>query len=244
MKALLPVILFSLPLLTAAIEVQPGDNLAAVRSALGAPRGQVRIGERQLLYYDRGEVELQSGTVARVELRSPDEQAVFTAQRSATQQRVLEENARLAAEGVELKARKLSDSDFRAAPLSYQVAFWETFAARYPGVSCGEQLATARAQLAEQQAEQYPQYEPPEVTPVDSEYVSSDSGSYYYPPSYGGYGYGRNHFGYAPIHRFSNPLLTFHARPSGQLAQTFGHTGASHHAGIQVSSVSGNRIRP
>jgi hypothetical protein len=221
MKAFLPVVLFSLPLLAGAMEVQPGDTLATVRSTLGAPRGQVRIGERHLLYYDRGEVELQGDTVARVVLRSSDEQAVFAAERSATQQKGLAENARAVTAGLELKARKLSDSNFRATPLTYQVAFWESFAARYPGVSCRDQLTVARTQLAEQQEALYPQIEAEEVVPDQPEYVSSNSVPY--APQYG---YSRNQFGFSPGHHSS------------------GYSGVNdHHVRAQPSTGPGYRIR-
>jgi hypothetical protein len=237
MKAFLPVILFSMPLLAAAMEVQPGDTLATVRTALGAPRGQVSIGERHLLYYDRGEVELRGGAVARVALRSTDEQAVFAAERSATQQKVLEENAREVTEGLELKAHKLSDSDFRATPLAYQVVFWESFAARYPGVSCRDQLTAVRLRLAEEQEAMYPQSEPEEVVPEQSDYVFSSS-----PPYSSPFGYSRNQFGLSSGRRFSNTFQPLQLRPPGQFNHTSGDN--NRHGSAQASLGAGGPIRP
>jgi len=243
MKALLTVILLSLPLAAySAADVQLGDSLKTVRSALGVPRGQVKIGGRHLLYYDRGEVELRSGTVARVELRSPDEQAVFAAQRAASDQRMSEENARLLAEGSELKARKLSDDDFRAAPLGYQVAFWESFAARYSGVSCSEQLTVARLRLAEQQQLEVP-YAPsetPEAMPDEPAYVIPYGRSYL-----NRFGYGRNNFALPSVHRFSNPLLSFHRRSVDEVSRPSDRN--RHHTGVQLGvgggAGAGTRIR-
>ena len=54
-----------------AAEVQTGDSLADVRNALGLPRGQAKVDGRQVLYYERGEVELVREVVTRVALRSP-----------------------------------------------------------------------------------------------------------------------------------------------------------------------------
>jgi hypothetical protein len=157
MKAIAFTLLLALPLALIAAEVKPGDTPAEVRAALGPPRGQLQMGGRELFYYDRGEVELRSGVVTRVALRSVEEQAALEARRVAEAVRVREEQeirrARLSAEGDALKARKLSDPSFLAAPLGYQVAFWEDFSRRYSDVPSAEQLNMARARLAEQVAE-------------------------------------------------------------------------------------------
>ncbi len=154
MKAVSVALLLSLSLAGAAAEVRPGDTLNDVRATLGAPKGQVQVGGRHLLYYDRGEIELQAGAVTRVALRSVEEQAALDAQRAAEAGRFQEEQeihrARLSVEGEELKARKLADPFFRTAPVGYQVAFWENFSRHYPGVPSDEQLTIARLRLAEQ----------------------------------------------------------------------------------------------
>ena len=154
MKALSLFLLLSLPLVLTAAEVQRGDTLNEVRTVLGAPRGQVRAGDRLLLYYDRGEVQLQAGAVTRVALLSVADYDALQIRRAADAVRFREENelrsARLGVEGEALKARKLADPSFQAAPVAYQVAFWEDFSRRYPGVSSSEQLTIARLRLAEQ----------------------------------------------------------------------------------------------
>ena len=73
----------------AAAEVRPGASLEEVRGTLGLPRGQVQVAGRQVLYYERGEVELQNGAVTRVALRSEEEHASLTAR----QERQLNERA-------------------------------------------------------------------------------------------------------------------------------------------------------
>lgn len=155
--ACLGILLLFAPLTWAAADVTVGDSSESVRSNLGVPRGTLRVGDRDILYYDRGEVELGSGVVTRVSLRSEDEQAALEAKRAAEARRVREEReilrARLIAEGRELKARKLADLSFQSAPLDYQVAFWEDFSRRYADVPSGEQLQVARARLTEQATE-------------------------------------------------------------------------------------------
>jgi hypothetical protein len=152
MKALALNLLWLLPLALGAAEVRPGDTLPAVKAALGAPNGQVHRRDVQLLYYDRGEIELREGAVTRVALRTAGEQAAWQA-RNATIARHAEEfrelyRARLRTEGAALKRHKLDDPDFAAAPAAYQVAFWEDFSRRFADISCDDQLAAARLRLA------------------------------------------------------------------------------------------------
>ena len=139
-----------------AAEVRLGDTIAEARQTLGIPRGELHLGGRDLFYYDRGEVESRSGVVTRVSLRSAEDQAALEARRAADALRVREENeirrARLTLEGNELKVRKLADPAFAAAPLGYQMAFWEDFSRRYSEVPVSEQLALSRTRLAEQTA--------------------------------------------------------------------------------------------
>lgn len=155
MKAVIPVLLLSLSLTLTAAEVRLGDTLDQVCVTVGMPKGQLRAGDRHLLYYDRGEIELRAGTVTRVTLLSVEAQAALEARRSAEAVRVREEQelrrVRENAEGEELKARRLADRSFQAAPPAYQFAFWDSFARRYPGVPVAEQLTVARMRLAEQQ---------------------------------------------------------------------------------------------
>ena len=150
MKTIRVVFLLVLPLTIFAGEVKRGDNIEAVRATLGTPRGQSRLGARELLYFDRGEVELSAGLVTRVALRSEKDQAAFEAKRTAEADRVRRQNQTLLTEGEALKNRMLADPAFQATPLSYQVAFWQNFSRKYSMVSCTEQLSIAQARLDEQ----------------------------------------------------------------------------------------------
>ncbi len=153
MKMRHPLLLLGLPLALAAAEVRTGDSLEQVKDMLGSPRGQLQAGDRQRLVYERGEIELEYGVVTGVKLLSAEAHAEREAQRAAEATRVREETevhrARLQAEGEALKARKLSDPGFTGAPLEYQVAFWEDFTRRFPGVPSAEELALTRLRLAE-----------------------------------------------------------------------------------------------
>jgi len=154
MRPLPCTLLLLMPLALAAAEIQPGDNLAHVRETLGAPRGQAESGGRLLLYYERGEVELQDGVVTRAALLSRDDHEAETARRAAKARRLRDEReinrARLTTEGEELKARKLADPAFRSGSAAAQVAFWEDFSRRYPDVPGREELLLARLRLAEE----------------------------------------------------------------------------------------------
>lgn len=150
MKApvLLALTLSAAPFAVAAVDT--GATLDEVKVALGTPNGQMRLGERQMLYYARGSVELTNGRVTRVAMLSAEE---HQAQLAREERLVAERETRrtqLIEEGTALRDRKLADETFRSAPVAYQVSFWEDFARRYPGVPCAEPLMIARLKLSEQ----------------------------------------------------------------------------------------------
>jgi hypothetical protein len=147
--ALLTLTLVATPLAFAS-SVIPGVSLADVRGALGRPSGVMQVGERHLLYYPHGLVELENDRVTRVELRTPEEQADLELRETRRRAERDERRMTLNAEGTALRDRKLAEATFAAAPAAYQVAFWEDFARRYPEVSCVEPLTIARLKLGEE----------------------------------------------------------------------------------------------
>ncbi len=133
-----------------AAEVVPGNSLEEAIAALGSPRGRLQVGDRNLVYYERGEIEMQGGRVTRVALRTPEEHALLLAREERQRgEREVRRNQLIAAGTVE-RDRKLADENFRAAPLAYQVSYWQDFARRYPDVSVVEPLAIARLKYNEQ----------------------------------------------------------------------------------------------
>jgi hypothetical protein len=147
------ILVIGLPLTMSAREVAIGDNAAQVREVMGAARGQLHAGGRDLLYFDRGEVELNDGRVSRVGLRSSQEQNTFESKQTAAAARTDEARNRLMEEGRVLMASKLSDPVFQATPYNYQISFWENFSHSYPDVSAAEPLLVVRSRLAAQTAQ-------------------------------------------------------------------------------------------
>lgn len=136
--------------LPAMAEVVPGASLAEVRDALGRPNGEMRLGDRHLVYYAHGTVELVNDAVTRVDLRTAEEQAAILAREERRRGELAERRAAAIAEGTALRDKKLADAAFLAAPVAYQVSFWEEFARLYPDVPCAEPLTIARLKLDEQ----------------------------------------------------------------------------------------------
>ena len=193
-----------------AAEVQTGDSLADVRNALGAPRGEAKVDGRQVLYYERGVVELVGNTVTRVALRSPEEQLALNASEERNRgERVARQN-QLLVEGTALRDRKLADAHFNDSPLVYQVSYWENFSRSYPGVPVSEPLAVARLRLNEQLNAQRAQDEQAtRIADLEERLAQAESGDYY--PFYGAssyYGY-RRHYGPAYPPDFGNIRYNF-----------------------------------
>jgi hypothetical protein len=180
-------------------EVRTGDSLADVHQALGAPRGQARIDGRQVLYYERGEVELQADTVTRVALRSPEEQLAHEARAERNRGEREARLNQLVAEGVALRDRKLADENFKNAPLVYQVSYWENFSRSYPGVSVIEPLTIARMRLNEQlEAKRANDEQVARLADLEARLAETESNYYPFSSSFG-YGYGRRYHPYIPM---------------------------------------------
>jgi hypothetical protein len=150
MKILAALLLLAVPTLASAIEIHRGDSLADVRSALGTPRGQAKLGDRLVLFYDDGQVQLVDDRVTRSDFLSPEELAT----QQAEDARIAQLRSQRISEGEALKAKKLADPAFASAPPAYQVTFWEDFQQRYPEVSCDDEYHLALARRQEQLEEE------------------------------------------------------------------------------------------
>lgn len=204
-------------------EVRTGDSLADVHHALGAPRGHVTVDGRHVLYYERGEVELQDDTVTRVALRSPEEQLELEARAERNRGEREARLNQLLAEGTALRDRKLADDNFKNAPLVYQVSYWENFTRAYPGVSVIEPLTIARLRLNEQlTAKRAEDEQAAHLAELEARLAQTEGDSYYYPyySSYG-YGYGYHRRGYNPVnlmpirYNFQNTSAAPYESPRG-----------------------------
>ncbi len=144
MKTFAFLLLLAAPVLAHATDLHPGDSLADVQAALGAPTGQAQMGNNLTLFYDRGRVQLVNGKLTSSNLLSPKEFAAQQAQQKAATARA----AQRIAEGEALKAKTIADPNFASAPSAYQLSFWKNFRLRYPEVSCDDEykLAFARSQ--------------------------------------------------------------------------------------------------
>lgn len=215
MKTTSLIFLALVPLTLFAGEVKTGDNLNRVLSTLGEPRGRAQAGGRELLCFDRGVVELTSGVVTRVALRSEEAQTAFETQRTATESRVREEQEirriKLTAEGEAVKAAKLADKAFQSAPVETQLAYWRIFAVQYPTVSCTEQLNLVRAQFYAQERTEQIQAEEAQRAAAFKDNESSQR--IFYPIySTDSYGYGRQ---YSVLRRQERLDRDYHYRVSG-----------------------------
>ncbi|HBA84509.1 MAG TPA: hypothetical protein DCZ95_10485 [Verrucomicrobia bacterium] len=141
--------------LCAASEIAAGDSLAAVMEVLGPPPGEVAVGSRTLLYYERGRVELWDGKVVAADLISPQEADArrIKRQQAAELARKADEErrAQLKLKGRALLEKKLSDPAFLASPAGRRAAFWENFMRDYPDVPVQAEYAAA---LAEQRMDE------------------------------------------------------------------------------------------
>jgi hypothetical protein len=135
--------LFVLPMATFAL--QPGDTRDAVIAELGAPNGSVAAGDRVVMYYDRGTVQLRDGRVAAVNLVSAAELAAREAKEAAAMQRMEEatqaRRTRLEAEGNAIHAARKADASFAALPADTQLGYWRQFAMRFPMISVENEIA-------------------------------------------------------------------------------------------------------
>lgn len=139
------------------LEIRAGQSQADVVALLGEPEGFIRMGESVWLSYARGTIKLENDGVVEVNLISP-EAAVQKRQREQAErarfaQAQAEETARRLEQGRALKASRINNAEFLAAPASYQVSFWKEFQARYPEIPAWDeyQRALARSEWEQEQ---------------------------------------------------------------------------------------------
>ena len=57
------------------MELQPGDSIERIREVLGRPNGVISVKNKQVLFFDRGEVTLVDGKATQLDILSENEAA-------------------------------------------------------------------------------------------------------------------------------------------------------------------------
>jgi hypothetical protein len=206
-----------------ASQVAPGVSLADVRGELGRPSGVMQVGERHLLYYPHGLVELVNNQVTRVELRTPEEQASLEEREARRRAERDERRMAVIAEGTALRDRKLADATFAAAPAGYQVAFWEDFARRYPEVSCVEPLTIARLKLGEEIEKKTREREDEQrLADLEARLAAAEAEPFYRVRYHGGYRGYYNEFALWPVkYTYYDAPLPVYTTPTTPVINAF-----------------------
>ena len=151
---IIPAVVLGSGLLGVGRAAEPLDTIQRVYEQLGAPNGYINIDGSEVLYYDRGHVELTDGIVTSSELLSVE---AFTLRREREErERVLraeelrEKRERRFAKGSRDLADRLSDDLFMNSPASKRLAYWREFHRKYPEVTLPEDFMIA---LREREAE-------------------------------------------------------------------------------------------
>lgn len=129
-----------------AADPQPGDARAAVVRQLGRPQGSLLREDQEILWYERGSIELTDGAVTLVKLMTPDQ---LRQQKRTAEERAREEAERQAALRRDAEAerdRMASDTNLTSKTASEQVKAWEEFNRRYPMVATDTQTEKLREQ--------------------------------------------------------------------------------------------------
>jgi hypothetical protein len=172
MKTIACLLLLITPVLAHATDIHPGDSLATVEAALGTPNGQAQLGDKLVLDYDRGQVQLVDGKVTSSNMLSSEAFAAQQTRQKADEAKAAQLRAQRITEGTALKAQKLADPNFTSASPTARLAFWQDFRHRYPEVSCEDEYKFA---LVQQQQEQIAEQESaPATTAWDTHIDDAD----------------------------------------------------------------------
>jgi len=143
---------FTLPVCAVSL----GDSRVSVQSELGKPDGSTTIGNREILCYPRGQVRLQDGRVVSSTLISETAFATQQAREEEDAKRRAQlaaaREAQLETEGRVILADRETNPDFLALPAHEQLRLWQIFAARYPMIPVGEEIARMRGRVETEEA--------------------------------------------------------------------------------------------
>lgn len=142
-------------------ELQPGDSIDKIKEELGRPNGVISLKNKQILFFDRGEVTLVDGKATSLDILSEDEAAKELEKKKQKREKaaqLVEERIRNRVnKGLALKEDKLTSPDFLASSNYSRLQFWRDFQRKYPEVDISSELTSTlkeRAKELEQQAEE------------------------------------------------------------------------------------------
>ncbi len=175
--------------------VQAGDSMQKVIDILGRPQGVAEMGSKQVMFFDRGEVVLEDGKVAKVDILTAEAHSDYLDRREETR-RVSQEQAEARRQqrierGEAQKASKLSDPVFLSATADVRLRYWSKFRRSYPEVDISQQLDQAldefEADTKRQEQERRILELEARVRMAEAKAERSERRRYYsFPPYYGG----------------------------------------------------------
>jgi len=134
-------------------DIEIGDTRDGVINTLGKPDGRAVLGDTEVLYFPRGQVDIKDGNVVRLDMISPAE---LDARRQSRLKAEQEQRGQAAEQQTQLMAQKNAQPEPaptgpQLAQMSgeEQVAYWMNYQRKNPGANVSAQLRTARAQVAE-----------------------------------------------------------------------------------------------
>ncbi len=130
-----------------AMELQPGDSFERVKEVLGRPNGVISLKNKQVLFFDRGEVTLVDGKATKLDLLTEKEaeaDLVKKQQKREKAAQLVEKRIQIRVkEGIALREDKLTSPDFLASSAGVRLDFWRNFRRRYPEVDITNALTKA-----------------------------------------------------------------------------------------------------
>ena len=130
-----------------AADPKQGDTRDQVLDSLGQPSGKMMLVPQEILYFDRGTVELTDGKVTKVKLVSQaDAEARIAKQKAETEaaaQQAAEQKQKLIEQGRQEKSTTLANTFFCSQTGAQQLAYWEDFSKRFPDVPVADEIQKA-----------------------------------------------------------------------------------------------------
>ena len=113
------------------MELQTGDSIERVKEVLGRPNGVISLKNKQVLFFDRGEVTLVDGKATLLDILSEEEALAEQEKKQQKREkaaRLVEERIRIRVkQGLALKEDKLTSPEFLASSAGLRLDFWRDF---------------------------------------------------------------------------------------------------------------------